>query len=203
MERDSEQPTFDERALSAGGGLRLVRLRLRLALLATFMLPFVISTPIFSRLTSPATELFGPTIALIGVALSLGLMVAWLAKKVLEPAARLEEARTFLREAYDEAKEDSLIDPLTKLGNHRAFQEELDRQLATASRYGGSISLVIVDLDSFKKVNDTMGHAAGDKLLHAVAALIVGRIRRSDRAFRTGGDEFGRASCRERVSFLV
>jgi len=190
MEPETERVTSDDRALTAGGGLRLVRLRLRLALLATFMLPFVISTPIFSRLTSPAEALFGPTVALIGLALGLGLMVAWLAKKVLEPAARLEEARTFLAEAYDRAKEDSLIDPLTKLGNHRAFQEELDRQVATTSRYGGTISLVIVDLDSFKKVNDTMGHAAGDKLLHSVANLIVGRVRRSDRAFRTGGDEF-------------
>ena len=190
MDPDAEQPAFAERALSAGGGLRLVRLRLRLALLATFLLPFVISTPIFSRITSPATELFGPPVALVGIALGLGVIIAWLAKKVLEPAAKLEEARTYLRTAYEQAREDSLIDPLTRLGNHRAFQEELDRQLATASRYGGSVSLVIVDLDSFKKVNDTMGHAAGDKLLRSVAALISSRLRRSDRAFRTGGDEF-------------
>ena len=190
MDPESEQPAFDEQALSAGGGYRLVRLRLWLALLATFLLPFVISTPIFSRLTSPATELLGPTVGLIGVALGLGVIIAWLAKQVLAPAAQLEAARSYLRGAYDQAREDSLIDPLTHLGNHRAFQEELDRQLSTASRYGGSVSLVIIDLDGFKKVNDTMGHAAGDKLLHSVAGLIASRIRRADRAFRTGGDEF-------------
>ncbi|MCI0345296.1 MAG: EAL domain-containing protein [Chloroflexi bacterium] len=190
MDPESEQPAFDEQALSAGGGLRLVRLRLWLALIATFLLPFIISTPIFSRITSPATDLLGPTVGLIGVALGLGLVIAWLAKRVLEPAAQLEAARSYLRGAYDQAREDSLIDPLTRLGNHRAFQEELDRQLATASRYGGSVALVIIDLDGFKKVNDTMGHAAGDRLLHSVAGLIANRIRRADRPFRTGGDEF-------------
>jgi len=190
MEPESERPEFDEEALSAGGGFRLVRLRLWLALIATFLLPFVITTPIFSRLTSPATELFGPTVALIVVALVLGLIITWLAKRVLEPAAQLEATRSYLRGAYEQAREDSLVDPLTRLGNHRAFQEELDRQLSAATRYGGSVALVIIDLDSFKKVNDTMGHAAGDKLLHSVAGLIANRIRRSDRAYRTGGDEF-------------
>jgi diguanylate cyclase (GGDEF)-like protein len=190
MDDDSEQPAFDETSLTAGGGFRLVRLRLWLALIGTFLLPFLISTPIFSRLTSPATELFGPTVGLIGITLALGLIIAWLAKKVLEPARQLEEARSYLRGAYEQAREDSLVDPLTRLGNHRAFQEELDRQLATATRYGGALTLVIIDLDSFKKVNDTMGHAAGDKLLHAAAGLIAARIRRSDRAYRTGGDEF-------------
>src|SRR6266508_6176652 len=104
MDPESEQPAFEEQALSAGGGFRLVRLRLWLALLATFLLPFVISTPIFSRLTSPATELLGPTVGLIGVALGLGVIIAWLAKKVLEPAAQLEAARSYLRGAYDQAR---------------------------------------------------------------------------------------------------
>ena len=190
MADDTDRPSFDPAQFDATGGLRLARLRLRLVVVSVFVMPFAITSGIFGRLTAPAEAFLGPDIALDALIIVIGLAIAWMSHKVLEPAEQLERARVMLSDAYEQAREDSLVDPLTKLGNHRAFQEELDRQLATASRYGGSISLVIVDLDSFKKVNDTMGHAAGDKLLHAVAALITGRIRRSDRAFRTGGDEF-------------
>lgn len=91
---------------------------------------------------------------------------------------------------YAAALADALRDPLTGLGNHRAFQEELDRQVAAAVRYGTPLALVLIDLDEFKSVNDRDGHAAGDRVLHGFGQLLAGGLRRADRPFRVGGDEF-------------
>ena len=85
---------------------------------------------------------------------------------------------------------DALADPLTGLGNHRAFQEELDRQVDAAQRYGAPVSLVLVDLDDFKSINDTKGHAFGDQALTHFGALVKRGLRKVDRSFRVGGDEF-------------
>jgi diguanylate cyclase (GGDEF)-like protein len=79
---------------------------------------------------------------------------------------------------------------LTGLGNHRAFQEELDRHLEWYNRYKIPIALLLVDLDDLKLLNDGQGHAAGDELLRAFGQLISGVGRFADRAFRIGGDEF-------------
>jgi diguanylate cyclase (GGDEF)-like protein len=80
-------------------------------------------------------------------------------------------------------------DPLTDLGNHRSFQDELARAVAVATRKAESLAVVLVDLDKFKAVNDRHGHRRGDELLKEVArALDDGRG--NDRAFRIGGDEF-------------
>ena len=98
----------------------------------------------------------------------------------------LEEART----AYDRARLDARLDPLTGLGNHRAFQEELGRQVAQAGRDERPLSIAILDLDDLKRLNDTDGHAAGDELLAGVGRLIRASLRPVDRAFRVGGDEF-------------
>ncbi len=190
MDTETERPQFDESEFEVRGGARLVRIRLWLALLSMFVLPFAITSGILGRITAPAEAVLGPDVALLALVVLLGIAVVWLGRRVVQPAEQLERARGLLHEAYGQARADALIDPLTRLGNHRAFQEELDRQLATVSRYGGALSLVMIDLDGFKKVNDSMGHAAGDRLLHGVASLIAGRIRRSDRAYRIGGDEF-------------
>ena len=109
---------------------------------------------------------------------------------MLEPAERLEEARRILEDAYDRARSESLRDPLTGLGNHRGFQEEVERQWAMATRHSMPLALAIIDVDDFKQVNDTRGHAAGDQLLRQAAATMASYLRRSDRAFRIGGDEF-------------
>lgn len=92
--------------------------------------------------------------------------------------------------AYDRARLDARMDPLTGLGNHRAFQEELVRQVADAHREGRPLSLAMIDLDDLKQLNDTEGHAAGDQLLATVGRLIRATHRASDRSFRIGGDEF-------------
>jgi diguanylate cyclase (GGDEF)-like protein/PAS domain S-box-containing protein len=81
-------------------------------------------------------------------------------------------------------------DPLTGIFNRGRFQEELDQWLRYARRYGRSGALLLVDLDGFKRVNDTCGHAAGDALLRRVARVLTKHVREADVVGRMGGDEF-------------
>jgi diguanylate cyclase (GGDEF)-like protein len=81
-------------------------------------------------------------------------------------------------------------DPLTPVLNRRAFMRELSRAAAFCGRYGAPASLVYLDLDGFKAVNDRFGHAAGDAVLAWVASGLVERVRESDVVGRLGGDEF-------------
>ncbi|MEA2299123.1 MAG: hypothetical protein QOF77_2059 [Solirubrobacteraceae bacterium] len=81
-------------------------------------------------------------------------------------------------------------DALTGLYNRRRFTEELDRTLAEAKRFGEAGAVLFLDLDGFKFVNDTLGHAAGDDLIARVARLLDGAVRKTDILARMGGDEF-------------
>jgi len=81
-------------------------------------------------------------------------------------------------------------DPLTELGNRALFYELVQHQLAIAEREHGKLSILAIDLDNFKVVNDEEGHAAGDRLLEAVARRLEKTIRAADAAARMGGDEF-------------
>jgi diguanylate cyclase (GGDEF)-like protein len=81
-------------------------------------------------------------------------------------------------------------DPLTGLPNRRAFDEELAREVARASRTGEPLAVVVLDVDRFKAVNDGHGHPAGDAVLREVAARASGAVRRGDLAARVGGEEF-------------
>lgn len=82
-------------------------------------------------------------------------------------------------------------DSLTGLLNRRRFGEELDRELALARRYGSAGAALILDLDHFKYVNDSLGHSVGDELIARVAAAFRERLRETDVIARLGGDEFG------------
>lgn len=84
----------------------------------------------------------------------------------------------------------ALHDELTGLPNRRLFQDRLTSSLERARRSGAKTALLLLDLDRFKQVNDSLGHHAGDLLLQHVGALLSGRVRRSDTVARTGGDEF-------------
>jgi diguanylate cyclase (GGDEF)-like protein/PAS domain S-box-containing protein len=94
------------------------------------------------------------------------------------------------RRAERELEERAERDPLTGVYNRGRFDDELRRQVQSASRYGTFASVLMLDLDRFKGVNDRLGHSAGDRLLVAVAAEIAGRVRATDVVARIGGDEF-------------
>ena len=128
--------------------------------------------------------------ALGGMLVLLVFFTLWMARQILRPAAQLEASRSRLRDLYETAREAALRDSLTGLGNHRAFQEAVARMVDGARRYGTSFSLVLIDIDEFKRINDTRGHATGDQLLAEVGYLITTALRTSDAAFRVGGDEF-------------
>jgi diguanylate cyclase (GGDEF)-like protein/putative nucleotidyltransferase with HDIG domain len=102
-----------------------------------------------------------------------------------QAAIALENARL-----YEAQEQLASRDPLTGLHNHREFHEAIARELEECRRHGGSMAVVLLDLDDFKRVNDTSGHAAGDNLLLATAAELSRACRASDQAFRIGGDEF-------------
>jgi diguanylate cyclase (GGDEF)-like protein/putative nucleotidyltransferase with HDIG domain len=91
---------------------------------------------------------------------------------------------------YEAQQQLASRDPLTGLLNHREFQEAVARELEACRRHGGSMAVVLLDLDDFKRVNDTSGHAAGDSVLVAAAEGLKRASRASDQAFRIGGDEF-------------
>ncbi len=100
---------------------------------------------------------------------------------------------TRTRELHDANRElDRLarIDGLTRIANRRAFDEALEKSFADARRHGGSVALVLGDIDQFKKFNDSQGHQAGDETLQSVAAALAGVLRReTDLAARYGGEE--------------
>lgn len=96
-----------------------------------------------------------------------------------------------MHDRLEMAERDADQDHLLPLLNRRAFVRELTRAIALASRYGTASSLVYFDLDGFKQVNDTHGHAAGDAVLTHFAHTLTEHVRDSDVVGRLGGDEFG------------
>jgi diguanylate cyclase (GGDEF)-like protein len=94
------------------------------------------------------------------------------------------------REKIAALEEAALSDSLTRLGNHRAFHDDLKREIARRARTGSCFSVVMLDLDGLKQINDSLGHQAGDDRIRAVAASLRATLRGSDGAYRTGGDEF-------------
>ncbi len=112
------------------------------------------------------------------------------AMAALSCARETEGRLAGLMERIAELEHLSLTDELTGLLNRRGFQMELKRTLASAERYDEQGALVYIDLDGFKPINDTYGHAAGDEVLTRVAAIIEDNVRDTDFVGRMGGDEF-------------
>ena len=94
------------------------------------------------------------------------------------------------RAAEDALQRMALFDPLTDLPNRVLLLDRVDQALRRARREGGAFALLLVDVDRFKEVNDSLGHAAGDALLKEVARRFGGALRASDTVARLGGDEF-------------
>lgn len=91
---------------------------------------------------------------------------------------------------YKDALQAALHDPLTGTGNRVAMDTAVRRELQMSQRYQQPLTLMMIDLDYFKKINDTYGHALGDEVLHEVAQTIVLIARTTDMTFRYGGEEF-------------
>jgi diguanylate cyclase (GGDEF)-like protein len=147
-------------------------------------------------------------------ALILGVMVSWmLGRAVLRPLSQLRVATNRLRTGDRHARlnwtradeigmvardfdrmaeelQEARKDPLTGLLNHRAFQERLHEELSRAEREAYPVSVVALDIDNFKEINDTWGHACGDEALRLLAEAVRAELRASDICGRVGGDEF-------------
>lgn len=127
-----------------------------------------------------------------------GRLVTWQdITRQLQTEARLEEANLQLRTQLREIKSLQAIlkqqvirDPLTGLLNRRFLEEALDKEVARAKRKAYPITILIIDIDEFKRVNDTYGHAAGDMVLENLGELLLQQTRKDDLAVRLGGEEF-------------
>jgi len=103
---------------------------------------------------------------------------------------RLAEKNEELQQANEILAQLSITDGLTKLHNHRYFQDHLTREIKRVSRTKQPLSLILLDIDDFKLLNDTHGHAAGDEVLVSLAAIMNDSARESDLIARYGGEEF-------------
>lgn len=127
-----------------------------------------------------------------------------MARRLAEKQSELESSRRQVEEANDQLlsqnselqrvnevfQQLSITDELTKLHNHRFFQEQLPREISRSVRTGEALSLVVIDIDDFKKLNDRHGHAVGDAVLRKVAAIMADQVREMDLLARYGGEEF-------------
>ena len=91
---------------------------------------------------------------------------------------------------YRDAVENSLRDPLTQIGNRAAMELTLQRELGLTERTGETLSVLVIDIDHFKSINDTAGHSFGDNVIRAVVRSIANALRQTDQVFRFGGEEF-------------
>lgn len=91
---------------------------------------------------------------------------------------------------YSHSKHLSMTDALTGLYNRRYFDTTVEREFLRSKRYGGNLTIAIMDIDFFKKINDTYGHLCGDYILKEAAYLIQDNFRKTDIVFRYGGEEF-------------
>jgi diguanylate cyclase (GGDEF)-like protein/putative nucleotidyltransferase with HDIG domain len=142
---------------------------------------------------------WGPSIGLWLAGVASYLMARWVAEKpiftvdVFTVAAAIgvvhAGAVQLMREVQQHA-ELALTDPLTGLANRRTLQWRLEEELAHAERNGEPLGLLYLDLNGFKRVNDTFGHRVGDRVLVQVARVLEGAVRRYDLIARVGGDEF-------------
>ena len=117
-----------------------------------------------------------------------GALVALDAGRIADP--RLRAAFRGLGDRVADTWRLATVDPLTGIANRQAVLGRIDEEIVRAARYGRPLSVVLVDLDRFKRLNDTHGHAAGDSVLRNVAQLLNANVRTVDLAGRYGGEEF-------------
>lgn len=104
--------------------------------------------------------------------------------------AQSTQQLTEVRYNLDQVKKDSLLDPLTEVGNRKFFANELARTITETLENGTNLSLLMADIDHFKKFNDTYGHLIGDQVLRLVARTLIENLKGRDIIARYGGEEF-------------
>lgn len=113
-----------------------------------------------------------------------------LARDLKDEVAQRREVETALRESEERYRELAVTDPLTGISNRRRFFEKAEAEVRRSARHGHELCVIMADIDHFKTINDTFGHAAGDYVLQAVARSLKDRLRCSDLLARYGGEEF-------------
>ncbi|WP_202369311.1 GGDEF domain-containing protein [Pseudomonas sp. MWU318] len=111
-------------------------------------------------------------------------------KGLAERVAHMEQEALGFREHLEEQRQKALIDPLTGLPNRAAWSERLEHEIKQWQQHGNTLSLAMLDLDHFKRINDNYGHLAGDKVLKIIATVLRKRLRAADFIARFGGEEF-------------
>ncbi|WP_434708887.1 diguanylate cyclase [Pseudomonas sp. R1-1] len=111
-------------------------------------------------------------------------------KGLSERVAHMEQEALGFRDHLEEQRQKALIDPLTGLPNRAAWSERLEHEIKQWQQHGNTLSLAMLDLDHFKRINDSYGHLAGDKVLKIIATVLRKRLRGSDFIARFGGEEF-------------
>jgi diguanylate cyclase (GGDEF)-like protein len=102
----------------------------------------------------------------------------------------LQEQHQAFRRQHDTLARLSVTDGLTELNNHRYFQDQLQLEIKRMARTGEGLSMLIIDIDDFKKLNDSYGHSAGDEFLKQLARILKESLRDTDLLARYGGEEF-------------
>lgn len=111
-------------------------------------------------------------------------------EEIEEINARLQDQNVELHYANNILGRISITDGLTQLYNHRFFQDHLAQETRRVDRSGDALSMIVIDIDNFKKLNDRLGHAAGDQILMEISSLLRKTVRESDLVARYGGEEF-------------
>jgi diguanylate cyclase (GGDEF)-like protein len=118
------------------------------------------------------------------IAAALAIVLVWIL------ALQLSQMYGRLRRQADAVRDSALHDPLTGLPNSTLFSITLEEQIGTETRHGSAISMLMIDLDRFKEINDTHGHGTGDRLLRAIGPRLAHELGPRDLTARLGGDEF-------------
>jgi diguanylate cyclase (GGDEF)-like protein len=177
-------------AAAIGHGLLARDARLLGALLVSVMLVLFAGLNVWTAALpgAPETTASGTLMVMLVIFLLTGLGMQLMTFE--DMTYELRHANSRLEAAQAELREAAITDALTGMRNRRFFDEIIGRELRRHRRYRTPLSIVFIDIDRFKAINDTLGHEIGDRVLREVASFLLRHIREADYVFRWGGDEF-------------
>jgi len=163
----------------------------------------------FTRMNYDATQSFTLLLWTTWVRFVTFGFVCWITSRLKEKQDNLMALQGQLTRVLEAEKTLGRLDPLTGAYNVRAFDERLTEERSRSKRFGYGLSLLYIDVDNFKQVNDTLGHQHGDKILKSIVSTVKATMRDIDSVARLGGDEFvallpeanqtGATKCAERI----